>query len=621
MYGEMLRPKEAGSIPLDVGQPAQGPVENAPIDQIEAMMSPGTGVIPVSGSREMAQFTGKSGLEWASPEERAMILGKSSGKNNKIAIGGDQAATTSGDVAPPIIADVQKSVGPAADKMAEPTPKQTVVAKAILKEKIASYPTMTPEEKQQKIAELNTDPSIGQKLAMIAMAVAPTLVGYAAGGTKGAYLGAASTGKGLEVGAKAYQEEDQFNKELALKKSQIEAKKEKEKQDQWVPFGEDPTGNALLLNKETREVVPAQYAGEGGAVRRANQPQYNPISGLLIGNKYEPAPGQRRMGVSTLVEELDTLGTMASQIKDSKGKQKLPMGVPVDPVLKSWAVKHPKWKVGDPAPQGETEATTSAITNTFHENKAKIMDQLREYSSISESKTPATKQTPQEKDSQTVYRKEMEQWNERRYWQGWKEKQSKAEALFSSSTSAELKRTGISDPDLWFNYMKEIQGDNSVVREGDISTAMRFMELKTRIGGYLSMIQGGSQMTDKMRSEMQSYLREVRSIKEKNMMRDINNNVLTGMEKGYTGKNILVSGSARREAYKWAAPRMVSATPVTGIQPGSPMWEKAIKDGFVSGKVKNGSFVRDLDGDYHLIEAKSDDNGGFDVTSTSWVIK
>jgi hypothetical protein len=194
--------------------------------------------------------------------------------------------------------------------------------------------------------------------------------------------------------------------------------------------------------------------------------------------------------------------------------------------------------------------------------------------------------------------------------------------MFFKKPLSEIKARGVADSALWFLYMKEIQQDASVVREGDIATAMRFMDTKTKIDSWVNQygIDLGSAMTEEMRKEIINYLSEVRNIKDRLAMTDINSMTTKGLRLGFEAGKVPVSSTAQDEARNWANPK-IKAAPVLGMAAGTPIWGKRIKEMVSSGDLKNGQFVKDTDGTPYLIEFYSGPTGKIGVRTRYWAVK
>ncbi len=153
---------------------------------------------------------------------------------------------------------------------------------------------------------------------------------------------------------------------------------------------------------------------------------------------------------------------------------------------------------------------------------------------------------------------------------------------------------------------------------------MRFMSTKQRIDSLLSQygVNLGSAMTDTLRKEIIDYLSEIRNIKEKQAMMDINGMVVKGMKAPLNIKSeqTLMPSTARDAAKSWASSRMTGA-PTLGMAAGTPIWKKRIPEMVASGELKNGQFVKDTDGDPYLIHMYKKPNGKFGIQAIYWAVK
>jgi hypothetical protein len=480
----------------------------------------------------------------------------------------------------------------------------------------------TPEDKAILAKKLQEDSgdgmSIGQKMASIAMAVAPTVVGYALHGTKGAYLGAAATGKGLEAGATEMDRQTRLDNETkradaAMKKAEKDAAA-KEKRASFDKLVTDEYGNQWFYD-ENNQLQPVKANGK--QIRKPNTPisSYNAQTGQQETRMpYERAPG------SSNVQEVPV--NVRGAVNDLIGQSTKAglQGFSVPPEVEAFIAKNP-------------EGTMNDMTPTMRQRFMKVMDDQRALinkqmgDAANQARKPVKQQqqkgpapTLQDKAAIAGYVDEVKNWN-KGSWNAYKGSQSTAEIFFKKPLS-EIKAKGVADSALWFNYMKEIQQDASVVREGDIATAMRFMSTKKKIDSWLSQYGTdlGSAMTEEMRKEIVNYLSEVRSIKERLAMADVNSMTTKGMRLGFDPKKVPVSSTAQDEARNWANPK-IKVADTLGMAAGTPIWAKRVKDMVSQGQLKNGQFVKDTDGDPYLIEFYTGPSGKIGVRTRYWAVK
>jgi hypothetical protein len=127
-------------------------------------------------------------------------------------------------------------------------------------------------------------------------------------------------------------------------------------------------------------------------------------------------------------------------------------------------------------------------------------------------------------------------------------------------------------------------------------------------------------MTEEMRKEIVNYLSEVRSIKERLAMADVNSMTTKGMRLGFDPKKVPVSSTAQDEARNWANPK-IKVADTLGMAAGTPIWAKRVKDMVSQGQLKNGQFVKDTDGDPYLIEFYTGPSGKIGVRTRYWAVK
>ena len=91
----------------------------------------------------------------------------------------------------------------------------------------------------------------------------------------------------------------------------------------------------------------------------------------------------------------------------------------------------------------------------------------------------------------------------------------------------------------FFQYLRLVQGDNSVIREGDYNIAMQFLPLKTRVDSFLNTYaKGESRMTPEMRKEITAFISKYNQLKESQIVNVANSLYNEAMQKdgGTKGK-------------------------------------------------------------------------------------
>lgn len=449
--------------------------------------------------------------------------------------------------------------------------------------------------------------TLPEKLAIIAMAVAPTVVGYAAHGTKGAYLGAASSGKGLAAGLEEAKDQDK----MAIEKAKaLKTAAAVEKSDKIIT---DEQGNMFFQN-EANKLSPVINPSTGQQMRQANveitgyDEANQPFKRMKFEQPKETAQAPGRVGAAVMFNDIVTTA-----------KEKNIKGVNLSPDMRAFASKYPDYSPrNEQPPQGVDKASWDSDRKLFLKQIADAEKKL----SPEKPKTPSGAPTIQQRAEMDLYKDEVKKWAGDE-WKAFRNEATAAEMFFNRSTN-EIKSRGVADAALWFDYMKKIQQDQSVVREGDVATAMRFMSTKQRIDSLLSQYGPnlGSQMTDGLRKEIIDFLGEIRKIKEKQAMMDMNNMVRKGMTPGISipPERTLLPSTAKSEAIKWASSRLASA-PVLGMAAGTPIWKKRIPEMAQAGELKNGQFVRDTDGDPYLIDFFKRPDGKIGVRAIYWAVK
>lgn len=515
---------------------------------------------------------------------------------------------------------MQERAGAQEESPNVPTPEESVkIATDIIQKSDAP-----DDQKNDQIEQISSNPDLAQKMAMIAMAVAPTLVGYAAFGKKGAYLGAASTGKGLEAGTKQYIEDEQFKQKMDLEREKKQVSKEKKERDQWVSAGEDKYGNALILNKYTGEIKPAMVSQTGERVTRANVPvaRLDTKTGNIVSQMKYERPAEQPAGMMTPVgRKMNDVNRQIKSIKSSN--KKFDLYVPTE--VEEFAQNYPNHPLGSKTPPaGMSEGVYDEIMPRVNAYFAGAEDAINKAKGAKEPAEKPKAASLQDRAAIDLYKDEIKKWagNE---WKEFRDKHANAE-MFLNKPLGQIKERAVADAALWFDYMKLIQQDQSVVREGDVATAMRFMNTKQRIESLVnqySPLQLGSAMTDGLRKEIIGYLGEMRKIQEKKAMLDINTMIIKGMQQpiNISADRTIMPSTARREANAWASSAGISRAPVLGMAAGTPIWKKRIPEMYASGEVKNGQFVKDTDGTPYLIDVTKKPNGKLSVKAIYWAVK
>lgn len=541
------------------------------------------------------------------------------------------------DAGPPLI---QKPIKK--EPEIEKAPEESTISEGPVRESakqmIDSMTDILPEQKEEAKMAVDAPPapetpsssvSPMQKLAMIAMAIAPTVIGYAAAGKKGAYLGAASTGKGLAAGLEQKGEEDKFEfakkkqaEELALARERAKGKEAGAKADRVLT---DEQGY-MFFQGEDNQVDPVINPRTGQQMREANVPlsEFDPKTGkwLQMKQKFELPQGTQApgVGIASFKNMYDSVVEMKKSAEDKRGKQAPEF------VLKSSTLglsrKYPYWSPDNPTPPPGFEGTRA-------DWDAARLEAIADYNKINsmvsglstaeaKKKEPQKQPSLQERAEIDLYKDEVKKWADKD-WREFRSKQANAENFFNQDLS-KIKSSAI-DPALWFEYMKSIQQDNSVIREGDVATAMRFMATKTRIDSWLTQYgpQLGSAMTEEMRRDMIDYLKQIRGIKERLFMMDVNGIVRKGNNLGF--KRPQAPQTAIDEAKSWSIKNGVTNAPLLGMAAGTTIWNQRVSQMIDKGELKNGQFVKDTDGRTFLVKFTARPDGKIGKSLVEWVIK
>jgi hypothetical protein len=549
VYGEMLRPKAAGSIPLDVNQPEQAPVQDAKIEQIIAAMAPSVGqdwsVVP------------------ASMDVASMGLVPQSSRI---------------DVQGEMIEPVKKNKEIPAQESApreEPSIEKTYQGLSLLEE-AKNEVAKTPEQKQLIENAMNQPDtggmSVGQKMAMIAMALAPTLVGYAAHGTKGAYLGAASTGKGLSSGVDTYQEEQKRKDAMDIAKTR-QSVKGSVAEKAGKPGGETEDAAGLVYKYDASGKARPVMLPNGEQLRRSNAPSIKLTqSGQSIPQtKYEGKSTYETAQPST--EGLKTIGDRVRSKelawKEIGRKPSVPEEFsryqdinPDDPSTpKALRERYYRWETKDAADL--LKAQESDISASKREKvavaKKLAVDTIGRKQQINNIN----------KFRDTTYSKDMVKIKEMELW---------------ASNGFD---TTVENAALYFKYMKEVQGDDSVIREGDQRTIESYFNIGTKLGQIGAVLDNKGRMSDALKSDMLKFLRASADFKKRQLAMTTNSYI---NEAAKTNPQMVEWALTDMDAPMKSNAREFARQRLAGAQ---KMTKQQIADGVLAGKIDNGSMYYD----------------------------
>jgi hypothetical protein len=417
----------------------------------------------------------------------------------------------------------------------------------------------TPEQKQQldqALTQKDTDGmSIGQKMATIAMAIAPTLVGYAAHGNKGAYLGAAATGKGLSAGVDEYQQEEKMKQARDIARSRQAGKSGGETEDaSGFVFKYDASG------KPKPVMLP-----DNSQLRRSNSPR---TMVTPSGQTITTTPFEGKQQFETAEPSTEGLKTIGDRVK-SKGSAWASIGRkpsvpeefsryqninPDDPSTpKSLRERYYKWETKDAADLAKAqEADISA-------EKKPSVDTIGRKQQISNIN----------KFRDTTYAKDMAKIKEMELW---------------ASNGFD---TQVENAALYFKYMKEVQGDDSVIREGDQRTIESYFNIGTKLGQIGAVLDNKGRMSEELKTDMLKFLRSSADFKKRQLAMTTNSYVNEAAktnsqmaEWAMTDMDAGIKSSAR----EFARQRLASAQKLTKQQ---------IADGVAGGTIDNGTMYYD----------------------------
>lgn len=460
--------------------------------------------------------------------------------------------------------------------------EQVAVAQRLL-EMEADKAAPTPEDKiklAQKLQEDSGDGmTIGQKMASIAMAVAPTVVGYALHGTKGAYLGAAATGKGLQEGATEMDRQTRLDNETkradaAANRTEKQAKAA-EKKAAFDKRITDEYGNQWFYD-ENNNLSPVMVNGK--QLREANTPisSYNAQTGQQETRmKFEAAPGTPK------VQEIPV--NVRGAVNDLIGQSTKAglKGFSVPPEVEAFIAKNP-------------EGTMNDMTPTMRQRFMKVMDDQRALINrqLGDAATQARKPVKAEKAQQvredtigrkqqinnlnrfrdTIYAKDIQKIKDMESWS-----RGGFDTKFENAA-------------LYFKGMKEVQQDESVIREGDQKTIESYFSIGTKLGQIESVINNKGKMSDDLKSDILKFLRSSSEFKQNQLATATNNFVNEAARENPKKAEWAMSDmdpTMKANAREFARKKLANAQKLSRQQ---------IADGVVNGTIQNGTMYYDYTG-------------------------
>ena len=525
---------------------------------------------------------------------------------------------------------------PVQEQTQEPVPSPEVAQKIAEEEAVAQNPetamavadqkieqikqeTATTPEEKQKLDNAVAGMSLPQKLAMIAMAVAPTAVGFALAGKKGAYLGASATGKGLQEGAKAYSdEEDAARKERKLDIEQMRAEKvaaaksaaSKNKQLRPNKYGQmgfvDTDG---VWNPVTDQT--------GEPVFESNEPRpaYNSATQQMeLVRRYEKMPGQQQPDQAP-----------QSQPQTQQRQSWMPQGYAPDAPKSGRTVNeflrgnNEEWlRLGAKNPASGTDKYKSVAeidieSDTPPKGMSKdrfesIKSDVRAFLVKEKANQDAYKKTKQYQDFVSSENDKRRQQQEKmaaasrdkagdarfgrmlsdkvkQEYIPYKEHADRV-ALYLNKFSSHEKgvKDGVLDPMIWQSYLKEIQQDQSVIRPGESEMALMFMPVSQKWASALNRYgKLDSIMTAELRKDIINLFAESKRIKQFLVAERFNSQLAEARRQGREAIFYQsVDDGAVQAARDFSREKIKKA-----ISP-TPKEFASLRE---SGKIKNGDFI------------------------------
>lgn len=460
----------------------------------------------------------------------------------------------------------------------ESTPETTTAAAQEIKKAVQDV-VKTPEDEQLLNNAINRptedgSQSIAQRIAMIAMAVAPTAVGMALGGKKGAYIGGKATGDGLTAGAETYMKEEAADR--AERKLDIESRKADKaaktaaERNAFDKMFVDQEGKKWFYdaNNQIQPVmIPSGPNGEKVQAREANVPieSYNPMNQQFSTRmKFEGTPQQG--------DESQTLTTLQSEIadaRDSAKRVKIPQGLYVPKELDDLAAKYPNASMTGQKPEGISSKDWMRLKSTYvmwRDKKEKQIElfqsKLWDQENIGKKKEAERKVT----EDKLMVKQDLGNMNQYRdkIFTPDNEKIKKAVEWLNMGGDTQAENAAV-----YFAYMKEAQQDPSVIREGDQRTIESFMNFGTKIANIQAVFDNKGKMSPTMKADILKFMGEVKRLREARLAKEVNNFANQAFDRGQDAYKTFTDGMSpyvKGDVMEYANRELAGKKPITRQQ-------------------------------------------------------
>jgi hypothetical protein len=404
------------------------------------------------------------------------------------------------------------------------------------------------------------------------MAIAPTLVGYAAHGTKGAYLGAASTGKGLSAGVDEYQKEEKMKQARDIARSK-QSLKGSIAEKAGKPGGETEDAAGFVYKYDASGKPQPVKLPDGSQLRRSNAPR---TMVTPSGQTITTTPFEGKQEYETAQPSTEGLKTIGDRVKSKEAawasigrKPSVPEEFsryqdinPDDPSTpKSLRERYYKWETKDAADlaraqESDISAKQKVKTAAVKKPSVDTIGRKQQISNIN-------------KFRDTVYAKDMAKIIDMEMW---------ASNGFN---------TQVENAALYFKYMKEVQGDDSVIREGDQRTIESYFNIGTKLGQIGAVLDNKGRMSEELKADMLKFLRASTEFKKRQLAMTTNAYV---NEAAKTNPQMAEWALADMDAGIKASAREFSRQKMASAQ---KLTKQQIADGVAAGKIDNGTMYYD----------------------------
>jgi hypothetical protein len=444
-------------------------------------------------------------------------------------------------------------------------------------EQIKQETATTPEEKQ-KLDNAVAGMSLPQKLAMIAMAVAPTAVGFALAGKKGAYLGASATGKGLQEGAemsfkeiKDQEDEKKYAKDVTNEYGQIF---EVYRDGTSKPRVDPTTGDYMFAANEKRTVFDPQTGERVDTLKFKERPA-----------GYPTRPGQTAQSQQTQQAPMEQAQkgtaktTIAREIAEIESNRRRVgfEGTFTPTEISALVEQNPNMTEDD-----LTEEQRRRWIREKIKEKERIAD---EEARIAADKRQAAREQDRKKNvvDKTIVNQQLKNLNAYRDGTFKKDKEMIDRVDKWASMDGNTQSEGSA---LFFDYMKMAQADETAIREGDQRTIESYLNFSTRWSQIESVFRDGGKMSPELRADIQKFMAAVKRFKMAKLAITTNDFANQSYESGEATYKAFVSGISpeiKGPAVRYAQEQLAGKRPIT---------EKELADGVRAGIVGNGTMYQ-----------------------------